>query len=329
MSSKKSVFVISLDFELFWGVRDVMDLNAYKNNLKGVHLVVPRMLQLFKEYNIHATWATVGFLFFKNTAELSDSLPAVKPLYTESKLNPYVEIENLNTGAGAIDEQCLFAPQLIRELLIVPGQELASHTFSHYYCLEEGQSPLSFEEDVLAFARINKKFGNTPVSIVFPRNQINKNYLPILKKHNYFVYRGNEKHWAYNAKEFKKYFQLSKRCFRFADAYFNLSGHHTFYPEINDGLINIPSSRFFQPYRRMLGFMEKLKINRIKKSMLHAARNNEIFHLWWHPHNFGLHISENLKALEDILKYYKELNHRYNMQSRNMSEIGKELMEAK
>jgi hypothetical protein len=59
--------------------------------------------------------------------------------------------------------------------------------------------------------------------------------------------------------------------------------------------------------------------------MRHAAINHRLFHLWWHPHNFGAHIEENQRFLERILDYYGELKQRYGMQSLNMGEISAEL----
>ncbi len=53
-------FVISLDFELHWGVRDHRTVADYRENLLGVRRVVPALLSLFSEFGIHATWATVG-----------------------------------------------------------------------------------------------------------------------------------------------------------------------------------------------------------------------------------------------------------------------------
>ena len=67
---KNGKFVVSLDFEIFWGVRDAVKPEEYKNNLLAVHEVIPLMLQMFKKYNINATFATVGFLFFQNKEEL-------------------------------------------------------------------------------------------------------------------------------------------------------------------------------------------------------------------------------------------------------------------
>ena len=42
-------FVISLDFELFWGVRDSKSLADYGANILGVRQAIPAMLELFCE----------------------------------------------------------------------------------------------------------------------------------------------------------------------------------------------------------------------------------------------------------------------------------------
>lgn len=60
--------------------------------------------------------------------------------------------------------------------------------------------------------------------------------------------------------------------------------------------------------------------------MLYAAKNNSLYHLWWHPHNFGANINENLFILEEILKYYTYLNCKYKMKSLNMGEISKMIL---
>ena len=72
----KGIFTISLDFELFWGVRDHRTLENYGENILNVHQVVPRLLELFAKYNVHCTWATVGFLFFKEKQEMLSYLPS-------------------------------------------------------------------------------------------------------------------------------------------------------------------------------------------------------------------------------------------------------------
>jgi hypothetical protein len=55
--------------------------------------------------------------------------------------------------------------------------------------------------------------------------------------------------------------------------------------------------------------------------MTNAATTGRIFHLWWHPHNFGSHVAENMAMLRQILEHYRALAERHGMASRNMGEI--------
>ena len=89
MNKNYGTFVISLDFELFWGVIDNKDIAQYQDNLAGVHSAVLKILETFEKYKIHATWATVGFLFFNSKEELVCSFPDKKPSYIDSSLSPY------------------------------------------------------------------------------------------------------------------------------------------------------------------------------------------------------------------------------------------------
>ncbi|RME25825.1 MAG: hypothetical protein D6798_08055, partial [Deltaproteobacteria bacterium] len=51
--------VVSLDFELFWGMRDKVSLQRYRRQILGGRAAIPRLLDLFVAHGIHATWATV------------------------------------------------------------------------------------------------------------------------------------------------------------------------------------------------------------------------------------------------------------------------------
>src|SRR5664279_2599614 len=124
-------FVVSLDFELYWGVRHIVSLEDYRDNLLGVRQVVPLLLSIFAEYGIHATWATVGFLFFETKEELLAALPTEWPQYADERLNPYRVLDDLGNDEDA--DPFHFAGTLVRQIARADGQELATHTFSHYY----------------------------------------------------------------------------------------------------------------------------------------------------------------------------------------------------
>ena len=82
-------FVISLDFELMWGVRDSKTIAGYGASILGVRRAVPRLLDLFARHRLHCTWATVGLLFFEDRAALLAALPGLRPGYAERNLSPY------------------------------------------------------------------------------------------------------------------------------------------------------------------------------------------------------------------------------------------------
>lgn len=82
--------VISLDYELMWGVRDLFTPEDYgQSNIKQVSEVISRLLQLFYKYDIHATFAVVGFIFCKDQRQAMEYSPVLKPSYDEQILSPY------------------------------------------------------------------------------------------------------------------------------------------------------------------------------------------------------------------------------------------------
>ena len=323
--AKHGIFLISLDFELHWGVRDKRSTKEYSNNLLGARAVIPELLELFQQYNIHVTWATVGFLFYDNFEDLNLSIARKIPVYNKPILNPYLEFDSL--GKNEKEDPYHYALSLIQLIKSNPNQEIASHTFSHYYCLEDGQDIECFEADLIAAIEAGKKNGITIESLVFPRNQHNKKYLDIVKKHGIISFRGNPKSWIYNERKEEDNSVLLK-VFRFLDAYVNLSGKNCYFvSEINpDPPYNIPASRFLYPHISALKLFDSLKLKRIFSEMKYAATHNMVYHIWWHPHNFGINREENLQMLTQILEYFKALHEDYGMESMNMQELSSNIL---
>ena len=314
---ENGIFTISLDFELYWGVRDKKAINDYESNLNGVKKAVKGMLELFERYDIHATWSAVGFLFADSVEELKVHSPRKKPSYSNVNLNPYIYINNHDN----LYYDYHFAPRLIERILKYKGQEVGTHTFSHYYCLEEGQTIEQFDSDIASAVKIAKEKNITIKSLVFPRNQWNGEYLSVLFRHGINSYRGNEKGWMHEADGGGD--RLYKRGVRLLDAYFNLSGSNTYNIKSisKEKPYNIPSSRFLRPVSNRLSILEWFRKQRILRAIKKAAINKEIFHLWWHPHNFGINIKKNLDFLEDVLIYFNKMKIEHGMKSLNMEEI--------
>ncbi|MEV8521962.1 polysaccharide deacetylase family protein [Dyella marensis] len=314
------IFTVSLDLELYWGVRDARSIASYESNLRGERDAIRGMLQLFDEHAVHATWATLGFLFYKDADELRRNLPEVLPDYRRQQLSSYRYLQE--HAWNTADDPYHFAPEMVELIRDYDGQEIGTHTFSHYYCLEDGQTLEAFRADLKAALAAARSHGIPIASLVFPRNQSNQEYLAVLDELGIACYRGNENAAFYTPRNQREQ-NLIVRASRLLDSYINLSGYHTYALEdcARSRPFNIPSSRFLRPYSRSLAPLEGLRLRRIKRAMLDAATGGRLFHLWWHPHNFGANTARNLACLAEVLGYYGYLRERFGMQSLNMGEV--------
>lgn len=333
---KKAVFLISLDFEMIWGMLDRIHPNhTYLQTLYGVPEAIDSLLALFSEYEIAVTWATVGFLFAKNVDDLHHFLPSIRPEYKNRYLNPYLQ---LNAIKKNYDSEICFAPHLIRKISQTERQEIGSHTFSHFYTLEAEQGEEAFQADLSAASQIAQKENISISSLVFPRNQVNPSFLHTLKSFGIQAYRGNEDGWMFKGgkqshrpKSLDYFKQTAQRAARLMDSYIKIGKQRsTPWYEFSKktDVLNIPGSQFLRPWTPGGSYVHHFHLNRIKQGMLYAARNGNIFHLWWHPHNFGIHTFENIRMLKQILDYYKELYLQYGMETMNMRDIGRLLSES-
>lgn len=315
---KRGYLVISLDFELLWGVFDKVQWKEKKKYFQNTRELIPRILELFKQYEISCTWATVGMLFNENWDEWEHNLPNVYPNYENESLSAY------NFGRSVqikeTEEMC-FAPGLIKLIKETPGQEIGTHTYSHYYCLEPGQSLENFKSDLLLSRKMADKFDIQLNSLVFPRNQFNPEYLSICREVGISSVRSNPNNWYWQNTQKDG---LKHKIFRTGDAYLGLKDKSygiSEVVEVQNGLLAQKASRLLRPYSGN-GFADNLKLRRITHEMKKAARNGEVYHLWWHPHNFGENPEKSLFELRLILDHFKECQSKYNMVSDNMRGIG-------
>ncbi|HEY7034098.1 MAG TPA: polysaccharide deacetylase family protein [Thermomicrobiales bacterium] len=313
--------VISLDFELRWGVRDLYpaDGGAYRANLLGARTAIPRLLDLFQEYGVAATWATVGFLFAATRDELARHRPATLPNYADPTLSPYGESPGPDEDADPLH----YAASLVETIRARPRQEIASHTFSHYYCLEPGHDAASLRADVESAVAIAKARGVELRSLVFPRNQFNPDYADLLAAAGFTCCRTNAAGWIYRESAGNRYRRVDARAGRLLDTYVEVSGDQvTPWDEIPfvGSLCCLPASHFLRPYTPRLHRLEPLRLRRITASLRKAATEHGVFHLWWHPHNAGVFTDEYLVFLHGILEEYRHCRDRYGMQSLSMAD---------
>jgi Predicted xylanase/chitin deacetylase len=308
---EKSQLIISLDFELHWGRFDKYSLDANRAYYTNTREIVPRVLDLFSKYKIQATWATVGMLMCENREEWEFYKPSLLPSFEESKFSAY----SWMTRQEDVWETGLFAPDLVKEIIQRPGQELGSHSYAHYYSLEEGQTLAQWSEDLKAAKRIAlEKFGVDLESLVFPRNQYSEAVINVAGEAGFHIFRTNPGDWFWKDVEKEN---LIKKIFRTGDTLFSLGLKTSYtFPGKNDPKF-LPASRILRPYRAGSIFNQR-RISRIKEEINTAIKYKEIYHLWWHPHNFGQYPEENLRVLEDLLSWIKRKKGEGEIESESM-----------
>jgi hypothetical protein len=315
--------IVSLDFELYWGVRDKRSIPEYRQNLLGVRKAVPALLRLFDQFSIHATWATVGLLFCSGREDALRSSPELKPEYAQSRFSPYAD--SSSWGADEQSDPFRFAPSLIDAIAETPHQEIATHTFSHYYCLEQGQGPEAFEADLAAAVALAARRSIVLRSIVFPRNQVSHAYLPICARAGLRSYRGTLERGLYAPRNEEEQSPFL-RAQRLVDHYLPVTRDRS--TELLDlgreVPYNIAASSFLRPHAKRLALFEGRRLQRICAELTHAAQSGRVYHLWWHPHNFGCNLAENLDFLTKLFGHFSELRRRYGMQSLTMDELAEQ-----
>lgn len=321
---KHGAFVISLDYELLWGVRDKRTIADYGANIRGVRDVIPALLDLFAEREIACTWATVGLLFFSTKEAMLAGLPACQPRYPDPQMSSYHYLAEV--GADEQHDHYYYGLSLIRRILDYPGQEIGTHTFSHFYCLEQGGGIEVFRADLEAARAAAAAVGVKLASIVFPRNQISAAHLSVCREFGLRAFRGNERVWFHRARSEAEQ-RLPARAVRLADCYLPIAGAHDHEPALVEGMVDVAASRFLRPAVKNAA-LELARLWRITSAMETAARRGTLFHLWWHPHNFGAHLQANLAFLRAILDHFRILQRRYGMRSMTMAAVADEVLHA-
>lgn len=291
--------------------------------------VIPEMLLLFEKYETHVTWATVGMLFHSSKDELLENAPALKPTYLAPELSAYHFIEQGGIGENEKSDPFHFAPSLIRQIGATPHQEIGTHTYAHFYCNEAGQQVEQFRDDLRSAKRVANKKGFDLQSLVFPRNQFNDEYLKVCFEEGITAVRSNPMDWFWHIDSALDE-SWWKRLNRGLDAYFPIGKKNT-YPlasiQVRPGYpVCIPASRLLRPYRPKEFVLNDLKIQRIESEMTRAAQQGEVYHLWWHPHNFGNYPMESLAGLTQLLNHYQILSKKYGMESCTMGELARKLI---
>ena len=302
-----------------WGVRDHRSLADYGDAILGGRQAIPLMLDMFRHFGIHATWATVGALFARNRDEMLAFAPEVRPQYTNPRLSPYPAMET-QIGTDEREDPYHFGRSLLDQIAETPGQEIATHTFGHIYALEPGMTGAAWQADLQAAQAIADHAGHHLRSIVFPRNQFDARAIDHCQQLGLDCYRGNPPGWVYDPRPGDD-LSAALRMARFLDGALPLFGGMAFdAPASGNGISDVPASRFLRPWNARFPLYSRLHQTRVIREMTAAARSGQCYHLWWHPHNMGRDTAQNMAQLTAILRAFDGLRDRFGFESVTMAQ---------
>jgi peptidoglycan/xylan/chitin deacetylase (PgdA/CDA1 family) len=284
--------VLSLDFELRWGVHDVcgLDIDAYRGNLEAEREVIPELLQLFAAHGLRATWAAVGAIGCNSWDDYFSRAPQA-PKYANSAFAVKPQYADLDPK-GLLH----FAPDLMRAILDTPGHALGTHTFSHLFLRERGVTRQDAAADLAAAKNLHReRFGSFPLSLVFPRNQ--PAFIDVVRASSIKVWRGNAVPWYYDCEDSEHSGPLP-RALKLIDAFNPLTRRAAPLSEDMNRAslflrLNLPTAVW------------TLHLHRIRKQ-LDSLRAGEVFHIWFHPHNLGMDTRRRLARVEQIASMIAE-----------------------
>lgn len=316
MVNREGILVVSLDFEMLWGLAE-FDVAGAAVLSEKVNEIVPELLNLFQQYGIHATWATVGAIMESHEAVFCNRVRSGASPQVRAKIEKF----DLESEKGEHKyRKCLFAPHLIKAIQETPDQEIGTHTYSHYYCDLPDSTVEAFKEELIFSTEAAKQHGIEMHSVVFPKNQVIKEYLSAVQTMGLNAYRGKETGVLYRkrAKNPGKWMKIL-----YLDNYIPLQKTCSYGvgEVMQGGMYNVRSSRFFKPYRKKYWYAEGMKLRRYQKEMRDAARRGEIYHIYWHPHNMAKDCEESFQQIEAFLKYFLKMKERYGMRSMSMGEV--------
>jgi peptidoglycan/xylan/chitin deacetylase (PgdA/CDA1 family) len=299
--------VISLDFELRWGMHDRLGFNMDRKraSLEGAWQATDGLLKLFSSYGIRATWACVGALGCANWNEYFARAPQ-PPHYLNSQLQVKQQYAELDPNG-----ELHFAPALLRQIVATPGQELGTHTFSHLFAREPGVNSQDFKNDLEAvFLLWMERFGFVPKSLVFPRNQYA--FLDTIEDCNIKIWRGNPSLWYYECTDSRTN-RLFPRSLRFKDS-------------VNPYLkLSCPTEQRMTRATLFLRTDLPEAIWRLHKARIRREIDGvcagEVFHLWWHPENLGCDTKLRLARVSEILDMIAEKIKRTGLTTHSMEEL--------
>jgi peptidoglycan/xylan/chitin deacetylase (PgdA/CDA1 family) len=283
----RGVFTLSLDFELIWGTLD-RGVDLYREACEREHaFVVERFLALLAEFEISATWCTLGHLFLGSCApEDGRKHPEIIP--------PTPRWFDPDPAATEETAPIFYGKTLVDRILECPtAQEVGCHSFSHP--MFDTCSRKTADSELAECVRLARERGLELSSFAFPRNRVG--HLDVLREHGFSVYRGPDPAWF----EDPRWPRPAKRIGHLLEVVAARRPPVVLPEETMPGLWNLPGSMIYFPMhgvRRRIPL--SVRVSRAFKGLDAAVRERRVFHLWFHPTNLAFETNAMFEGLRRI-----------------------------
>lgn len=183
-SVDNAYFVMSLDFELAWGVvnDDKSILSVLKRRESSCRTSIFSLLNALERYDVPCTWATVGHLFLSH-CEKDETFPHKDmPRFKDSWFSQ-------DPCSNLARDPLFYGKDIVERIMSsTVKHEIGYHSFSHVNFAECSRRVARAEME--ASREIGKDFGIEFKSFVFPRNEVG--HIDLLKEFGFRIYRGRK-----------------------------------------------------------------------------------------------------------------------------------------
>ncbi len=289
------VFTLSLDFELIWGTLDHGPEPFGEACERERTQVVGRLLAMFEEFEIPATWCVLGHLLLESCQQRNGLKhpEIVQPSHAWVQGDWFAHDPCGNEESHPI----FYGRSLVERIRSCRvRQEIGCHSFSHPIFGDPGCARATAESELAECDRVARGLGIEMQAFAFPRNRVG--HLQVLRENGYTVYRGPEPVWYEGAPVPGPL----RRLGHLLDVLTARRPPVVAPEEALPGLWNLPGSMIYFPFHGFRRYVPmSLRVRRAMKGLELAARTGRVFHLWFHPTNLAYGTERLFAGLRGIL----------------------------
>ncbi len=277
----RAAFIVSIDTEMAWGMVHRREV-TYRYDEELEH--IQRLIDLFDEHEIPATWAIVGHLFLDRCQPVDGVKhpEIVRPDYDWFDGDWFDD----DPCSDSTADPTWYAPGVIERIREGrSNHEIASHGFSHLMAGDPGCSRETFASEMRAARSAADAAGVDLRSLVYPRNSLG--HVDVLREQGFSAYRGSRPRTAPPSAGQRMLDKLVG------------SERTVVRPIDEDGIWNLPATIMFDVDERPRSW--RVWTRQVERRLEQAVAHRGLFHLWFHPHNFRANPERSFEALDRIL----------------------------